>query len=191
MDRVFKENTSYTNIVIKERPLETGEYENCMFRDCDFSNSDLSEMNFVECEFMNCNLSMVKLLNTTLREVRFVGCKLLGLHFEDCNKIMISLYFKECTLTISSFYELKLRKTMFLKSIVNEVDFTGTDLSGSLFDGCDLKQTTFKNTNLEGVDFRTASGYSIDPEQNNIRKAKFSLHGLTGLLEKYNIDIEI
>jgi uncharacterized protein YjbI with pentapeptide repeats len=48
----------------------------------------------------------------------------------------------------------------------------------------------FSDSNLEKVDFRKSNFYSIDLEQNRVKKAKFSLHGLPGLLGKYNIEIE-
>jgi fluoroquinolone resistance protein len=43
---------------------------------------------------------------------------------------------------------------------------------------------------LEKADFRTSNGYSIDPEMNRIKKAKFSLEGVAGLLDKYDIEVE-
>ena len=49
---------------------------------------------------------------------------------------------------------------------------------------------TFDNSNLEKVDFTTAFNFSIDPEINRIKKAKFSLAGVLGLLNKYDIIIE-
>jgi len=55
---------------------------------------------------------------------------------------------------------------------------------------CDLQRTFFNNTNLEGVNFRTSFNYSIDPELTRIKKAKFSLHSIAGLLDKNDIEIE-
>ena len=48
----------------------------------------------------------------------------------------------------------------------------------------------FENTILEKADFRTSFNYSIDPGKNRIKKAKFSLAGIAGLLEKYDIEID-
>ena len=115
---------------------------------------------------------------------------MLGLHFEDCNDLMISFEFIECQLSVCSFFRLKVKKTRFIKSEITEVDFTETDLSNSIFEECDLRHTTFSKTNLEKADFRTSFNYSIDPEHNRIKKAKFSPAGLAGLLEKYDIEIE-
>lgn len=74
--------------------------------------------------------------------------------------------------------------------MLQEVDFSEADLTAAIFENCDLQGATFDKTILERADFRTARNYSIDPEANSIRKAKFTLEGVTGLLNKYNIDIE-
>ena len=70
------------------------------------------------------------------------------------------------------------------------MDFTEADLNNSVFDKCDLLNSKFDVTVLEGTDFRTAFNYSIDPEKNKIKKAKFSASGISGLLDKYDIEIE-
>jgi len=70
------------------------------------------------------------------------------------------------------------------------VDFTESDLTGSFFEDCDLQKAIFLNTNLEKVDFRSSINFSIDPEKNRIRKAKFSRIEIVGLLNKYDIEIE-
>lgn len=70
------------------------------------------------------------------------------------------------------------------------MDFTECDLSDSLFDNCDLMRANFDNTNIEKADLRTSYNYSIDPEINRIKKAKFSIHGISGLLEKYDLLID-
>ena len=115
---------------------------------------------------------------------------MLGLRFEDCNEFGLSFSFENCTLDHSSFYQTKLKKTLFNNSKLQEVDFTGCDLNSSVFNNCDLTRTTFENTVLEKADFRTSFNYSIDPEINRIKKAKFALVGIAGLLEKYDIEIE-
>ncbi|WP_419802798.1 hypothetical protein [Mucilaginibacter sp.] len=39
------------------------------------------------------------------------------------------------------------------------------------------------------ADFSSAYNFSIDPENNRIKKAKFSVAGLPGLLEKFGLKI--
>ncbi|HZB12656.1 MAG TPA: pentapeptide repeat-containing protein, partial [Chryseolinea sp.] len=82
------------------------------------------------------------------------------------------------------------KKTVFKNSQLQETDFTECDVTGALFDNCDLTNATFAFTILEKADLRTSYNYSIDPEKNRVKKARFSLQGVTGLLDKYDIEIE-
>ncbi|MCG8343444.1 MAG: hypothetical protein MI684_11495 [Chlorobiales bacterium] len=47
-----------------------------------------------------------------------------------------------------------------------------------------------ENIHFEKADFRSAYNFSINPKKNRIRKTKFSLSGLSGLLDAYDIEIE-
>jgi uncharacterized protein YjbI with pentapeptide repeats len=84
----------------------------------------------------------------------------------------------------------KTKKTVFKNSKLNESDFTESNLTGTILDNCDLTKATFANSVLEKADFRTSFNYSIDPEINRLKKARFSLSGIAGLLEKYDIEID-
>jgi hypothetical protein len=53
-----------------------------------------------------------------------------------------------------------------------------------------LADAKFENTILQKADLRSAFNYAIDPEINKIKKAKFSLPEVTGLLKKYDIEID-
>ncbi len=94
------------------------------------------------------------------------------------------------TLNNSSFYKTKIKNTSFKNTQLQEADFTECDLTNSLFDNCDLARTTFDATIIEKADFRTSYNYSIDPEINRIKKAKFSIPGISGLLDKYDLEID-
>jgi uncharacterized protein YjbI with pentapeptide repeats len=85
---------------------------------------------------------------------------------------------------------MKLKMTTFRNSNLHEVDLTECDLTGSVFDNCDFMRATFENSIIEKADFRTSFNYSIDPEKNRIKKAVFSLTGIAGLLDKYDIEID-
>lgn len=133
---------------------------------------------------------MVKLNETALQDVQFKDCKMLGIGFDTCNSFSLTFAFDGCQLNHSSFFQLKIKKTKFKDSQLQGVDFAECDLTKAVFNNCDLAQAIFDNTILEGADFRTAYNYSIDPESNRIPKAKFSVSGISGLLEKYDITIE-
>lgn len=166
------------------------EYENCVFEGCDFSQQNLSGLSFSDCRFSGCNLSNALVQGVVFKDVSFQSCKLLGVAFSKCRDFCTSLTFEDCILRFSSFSELKLRKTPFIRCELRDVSFFKTDLSGATFDRCDLNGALFGRTNLEHADFSTSFNYVIDPDDNRIRKAKFSALGLPGLLHKYDIEIE-
>lgn len=182
-------NKTYEKINYTETPLSAGEYENCQFTGCDFSNTNFSLIRFTDCVFSGCNLSLVKLGKTVLMETLFKDCKMLGLHFEHCSEFGLSFRFENCVLNHASFYIVKIKGTVFKNCELKEVDFTEADLSAVVFDNCNLEGTIFEHTVLEKADFSTAFNYSLDPASNNIKKAKFSIAGLHGLLSKYDIEI--
>ena len=169
--------------------LEKGEYENCRFTNCDFSEADFNEFQFSDCDFVDCNLSLSKVQKTAFRDVRFKNCKILGVLFDGCNTFGLQLAFTNCLMNHTSFFKLNLQKTAFRNCQLIESDFTETNLNSTLFDECDLTGATFYYTNLEKANLRTARNYSIDPEQNRIAKAQFSLTEIHGLLHKYGIVI--
>ena len=127
---------------------------------------------------------------TALRDIKFKECKMLGLHFENCSQFGLSFSIDNCNLTHSSFYQTKLKKTVFKNSQFHEADFVECDLTSCVFDNCDLTRAAFENTIIEKADFRSSFNYSINPETNRVKKAKFSLSGIVGLLDKYDIEID-
>jgi len=180
----------YEKTDFSQTGLPKGDYENCSFLNCIFSQTDLSNINFSDCSFRDCDLSLAKVNHTAFRNITFRGCKLLGIHFDQCNAFLFSAEFLACKLDHSSFFRLQIKKTKFKDCSLVEVDFSEADLSYSLFDHCELRGATFQNSNLEKADLRSAYNYSIDPELNRIKKAKFSAAGLAGLLDRHDIDID-
>ena len=170
--------------------LKKAEYDSCIFKDCDFSESDLSEIVFSECRFENCNFSMVRLVGTSLKDIYFINCKLVGVSFADCNDFLFEVTFENCTLNLASFFKMDIAGTLFKNCSLHEADFTESNLQEAVFDDCDLQDAVFERTNLQRADFSSAYNYSINPEINPLENARFSLSGLPGLLQKYNIQIE-
>jgi uncharacterized protein YjbI with pentapeptide repeats len=190
MTEIYVQDKTFDKNDLALNPLAKGEYENCMFNGCNFADSDLSGFQFTDCSFQNCNLSLAKLSRTAFRDVTFNNCKMLGLRFDTCNEFALAFSFDGCQLNHSSFYKTKIKKTVFKHSQLEGTDFTDADLTSTLFEHCDLAQALFDQTILEKVDFRSSNNYAIDPERNRIKKAKFSLMGISGLLGKYDIEIE-
>lgn len=102
MDRIYIQDKKFEKEDTAQK-LGIADYENCIFNNCDLSNADLSERIFLDCEFISCNLSSAKLQKTAFKNVKFKDCKLLGLHFEDCDSFLFEVDFEGCLLNLSSF----------------------------------------------------------------------------------------
>lgn len=166
------------------------DFEACRFVGSSFCDMDIMGCLFTDCVFENCNLSMLKLVDVALRGCSFEGCKMLGVDFSPCKQIGFDVRFKETKLDYSIFSTLKISKTSFVKCSLIQCDFTECDLSKSIFTECDLSLATFGWTNLEGADLSTARNYTISVKNNRVKKAKFSLPDVIGLLADFEIEIE-
>ncbi|MBK8503914.1 MAG: pentapeptide repeat-containing protein [Saprospiraceae bacterium] len=183
------EDQRYSGIDFTKNPLDKDTYDHCSFIDCDFRSSDLTNINFRECRFELSNLSLARIESTSFKDTGFSHSKMLGLDFSGINSFLLSLSFAHCQLDLSSFRKLQRRGTVFNRGRLEEVEFTETNLNAASFVECDLNRAIFAHTNLERPDFSTAFNYSLAPENNRLKKAIFSRMDLSGLLQKYQIEI--
>ncbi len=190
MTSLYIKNKRITAEHIQDKSLPIGEYESCTFINCNFSNADLSNFIFSDCSFEGCNLSLVKLQKTALRNVIFKDTKISGVQFEQCNEFGLSFTCTHCMIHNASFFNMHMRSTIFKNCEIRETDFSECDLRDSIFEYCDLIGSTFNQTNLQKTDFRTSYNYSIDPNKNKIKKAKFGMSGIIGLLGTYDIEVD-
>lgn len=150
----------------------------------------LSRVSFVSSSFESCELSLVKLEHTTLNSVHFRHCKLVGLNFADCSKFGFLPEFEDCLLESTVFCANNLRKCRFSGCVVRNCDFMESDLRETVFDGSSLEGTVFQKCNLEKADFRAAFSYAIDPVNNRLAKARFTLPEAQSFLGFLGIVVE-
>jgi fluoroquinolone resistance protein len=184
------ENLTFENIDYTGKIISKNEFYSCRFHRCNFSDCNLSHNTFIDCSFVDCNLSMLKIIGSSLKNVTFKGCKLIGVDFSECNDFLFKVDFENCILDYSYFLKKKMAKTTFKVCTIKDANFTDSDLTQAIFGQCDLSGTVFERTNLTGADFSSSYNFSIDPEANRIKNARFSQQGLSGLLQKYGIIIE-
>lgn len=166
------------------------EFDEFRFVNCDFSGADFSRLRFTDCLFEHCNLSSVRLAGTALQNVAFADCKLLGLQFTACRDMLFGVHFDQCQLRYASFAGRAMPGTRFVGCQLEDADFADADLSHAAFENCALDGAVFQNTRLLGADFRTATGFIIDPETNPLAGAHFTLAGLPGVVARYQLLIE-
>ena len=128
--------------------LTKGEYENCTFNNCNFGDFNFSEFKFIDCTFKDCNLSLAKLNYTTIQDTKFKDCKMLGIRFDTCNEFGLSFSFDGCQLNHSSFYKIKIKKTVFKNSQLQETDCAETDLTRAEFYNFNLALAILERTTL-------------------------------------------
>lgn len=165
------------------------QFEYCQFKNCDFTGRNPSGITFLECQFIDCDLSGVELVDTGFKEVKFKSCKLMGLRFDQCSQFLLAMNFDSCKLDFSSFYQLNLAGAQLINCSCQECDFVEANFSEGSFEGSDLINATFDQTNLEKTIFTNALNLELDPEKNQIKGATFDTDQLPGLLSKYGIVI--
>jgi len=118
----------------------------------------------------------------------YCGDKAIGIKwFEASNPFDVN--FSNAVISYSSFFGKILKKNKIIDCIAEDVDFTDCNLMLCDFSGTSLPNAKFFNTDLKQANFATATNYSIDPQTNKLKKAKFSLPEAASFL--YHLGIEV
>jgi uncharacterized protein YjbI with pentapeptide repeats len=181
---------TFTDISFAEYKLAKHTFEKCVFKSCHFNEMSLGDCCFISCVFEGCDFVLVKLEHTTLNSVRFDKCRLLGINFSGCNKFGFLPDFKGCLLDSTVFCENSLKKGSFSSCDIRNCDFMECDMRETAFDHSVFEQTNFQKCNLEKADFRSAVAYQIDPLNNKLAKARFTLPEAQSFLGFLGITIE-
>lgn len=180
---------NYNNTTFSKDALNHSDFECCTFENCDFSECVFVAVTFIDCVFNNCNLNGSKINYVAFRTATFNHCKIKEVNFAMCNKLIFEITFNDCILDFSKFYTLKIKETIFKNCSLIAVDFMATDLSGVVFDNCDLYKSEFTKAIANKTNFKTSYNYTIDPSKTSLKKAIFSKENLKGLLYKFDLII--
>jgi len=173
----------------KDKTLEGIYFDNCIFVNCDFSKSNIFSCKFTECRFINCDLSLSSIKASTFNDVAFKNSRLLGLSWSACEE-PFDVSFDSCNLSSNSFHLLDLRQMHFLDSQIHDSGFEECNLEKALFDKCDLTHSVFIKNNLKKANFESSKNYLIDPSQNEMKDARFSLPEALSFLSLFPIKIK-
>ncbi len=176
----------FQNLDLRQQVIEGCSFDACTFNQSSFSGATLKNCRFVDCIFEHCDLSNTQLTSSTLRSVKFQNSKLVGINWTAASEVM-HLAWYECILNYGNFSGLDLRKCVLFQCMAIEADFIQTNFSEANLGATDFASARFASTNLIKADFRQARNYSIRPDSNKIKNAKFSLPEATLLL--YGLDI--
>ena len=169
----------------------SGKFTDCVFSQCSYETAILNNCRCSNCLFLECNLNLVKLPGSSFPATRFEKSKLMGIDWTQATWSTSGFYslvcFLECVISHSTFIGLELKRIQITNCIANEVDFRDADLSNADFTGTDLAGSIFGNTNLTEADLSQARNYMVDPSNNILKQAKFSMPEAMALL--YSMDI--
>ncbi len=113
-------------------------------------------------EFTGCELNALRLDRGKVTRTRFNGCKLLGAEFNDVT--LEHVVFAHCKMDYAVFNRVRAAgPVLFTNCSLREAEFTACNVTGALFDECDLFQTNFGQgryvkCDLRGNDLSTAKG---------------------------------
>lgn len=181
---------SYANTTFTGKDIIYKDFEKCSFVNCNFTDADFQGVAFTDCTFLNCNFADAKINYVAFRDAIFNICNFTNVNFAMVDSLLFSVEFKDCILDYAKFYKLKIKGTTFSNCSLVANDFMETDLTEVIFDNCNLHQSVFIDSVANKADFSTSYNFIIDPEKNKLKKARFSMEGLKGLLEKYDIIVE-
>lgn len=186
-EKEFNEQT-FEGIDLRETVIRGKEFYECTFIQCRFIEATFSSCKFIDCTFKNCDLSNMKINMTRFRDLKSEDSKWVGVNFTNAESVS-HLNFIRCVLNYSNFLGLDLRRSKFEHCVAREVDFRQANLTEAVCTGTDFSGTQFASTNLTKADFRKAIQYSIRPNDNTLKSAKFSFPEAAALLHGLDIII--
>jgi uncharacterized protein YjbI with pentapeptide repeats len=196
VDAEIRAHTHYADEAFKKTNLErerivSGEFYDCTFVQCSFVEAVFNGCRFANCVFRQCDLSLAQVSASRFSATQFEDSKLVGIDWTRADwaaaRLGEPVGFTRCALNHSTFIGLNLKKIEIRDCVATDVDFREADLSQAVFAGTDLDKSLFSGTNLTDADLSGARNYQIVPEDNVLRRAKFSLPEAMSLL--YNMDI--
>lgn len=171
--------------------IDSAEFHDCVFSRCRLVEAVLHRCRFVGCTFQRCDLSLAQVPETAFFSTRFEHCSLVGIDWTQSAWGSVGLGdpldFFESAISHSTFIGLALQGIQIKDCVAHDVDFREADLARADFSGTDLAESLFLQTNLAQADLSRARNYRIDPAQNVLSGARFSLPEAMSLL--YAMDI--
>lgn len=176
-------------IEYSDKKMDYISFDDCTFIKCDFSKTVFSSCKFIECTFIDCDLSLSTLKSCVFNDITFKKSRLIGISWSNSQE-PFHVNFDSCNISQNSFHRMDLRKMKFVNTLIKDTGFEECNLENALFDNCDLELTIFSNNNLKKSDFSTSKNYLINPKQNDLENAEFSLPEALSFLSLLPIKIK-
>jgi fluoroquinolone resistance protein len=183
------ENATFSGLDLQKASLADKEFYRCTFENCLLQESTWKNAKLESCTFRGCDLTRTALLQTALRGVQFLECKLMGVNWATVSTHP-EVKFTECNLRYASFVRINLRKTAFTKCSIREATFLESDLTDADFTGSDLAGTTIQGCTLALTDFRSATGVFFEPARNKLKKPRVPVETAVLIAQHFGLVVD-
>jgi len=187
------DDEQFIEVNLERTRVVSSEFHDCIFTDCAFVESILEDCVFINCTFRRCDLSLIQVPGGRFAGTRFEECKMIGINWTQADwsgtRLSSPISFSKSILNHSTFIGLNLSKMQMKGCTAVNVDFREANLTLADFANSDLSDSLFTSTNLTKADFRGTRNYRINPAENTITRARFSLPEAMSLL--YSMDIDL
>ena len=180
---------TYYGAACAERTLGAKTFERCRFTRCDFKEARFEDCRFYDCRFERCDMSMLKPLNSSFREVVLEGCKVMGVDWQQASRLLFDVSFFECELSYCTFAGHLMKGAKIHESRAREADFSRCDLRGASFTRTDLAGARFSRTRLQKADFSDALNVFFEPRDNQLGETSISMDTGLALLESMGLSL--
>lgn len=172
------EGVEFDGCTFKECDFSAATFKQCKFIECTFSNCNLS----------NINLGYSKFSDTRFEDSKVIGADWNKATWPTF-PMPAAISFHKCILNDSSFSGLDLAELCVEECKVHDVDFREANLHEANFRYSDLSHSLFIKTVLNEADFTEAMNYDINILENRVKDAKFSRFEAVNLLENLGIEL--
>ena len=180
---------SFSGLDAKNETISFIKFQDCTFTRCFFSNVQFRGCSFLDCIFKNCDLSLIKVEDSSFRNVEFKDSKVIGVDWVSA-AYPILINFENSLLNYSNFKKLNLKKIKIQNCQVIEANFTEANLTQANCQKSDFSGSRFLHTNLSQANFVGARNYAINIKVNKVEKARFSFPEVISLLNIFDVIIE-
>jgi uncharacterized protein YjbI with pentapeptide repeats len=184
------ENQIFDSVDFSNKEQLAKEISDSSFIHCNLDSANISRSRFEKVVFDECNISNVNNDMARLTDVEFSNCKIVGLSLYRCDQTVFDLIFRDCRIIVCNFSDAKMKRAKFINCEIEGSYFQNTFLFESNFSGTNFRNTLFDKSDLRNSTFERATGYSIDPRENNIAKCVFPIPEVLGLLNGFDITIK-
>jgi len=179
----------FENITYQEKQVLDREFNNCTFRKCNLYGANFEDSVFFNCVFEQCDLSLLKVKHCSFINVQIINSKAMGVLWYDTTN-PFSVKFVDSCIDYCSFYGKIAKKLQVINCQARDVDFTKSTLNESNFEGTDLLNATFYESDITQTNFVNARNYFINMYVNTVKQARFSLPEAINLLNNFDIIVE-